>query len=522
MLTIAPTDNFAAKQDAGTDILFSINGMLITDATGLPSARTAQGALSTTAAALLTSPSSGTSLSLDNIKMTNVGTLLRIVTCYKDSAGTTYDATTQWGSPIVLQAGESAEWNGSWNVYDANGVPKFASAVWPKIVEGTEPSTPAAGFLQPWANTLHKMLLKDSTGLNWVASEDARNVNYIINGEFDYAQRQVPGTLTTYSNTTGRSYAPDRFGITNENASCQYQQIDTQAAVEANCATRYYGKFSKITTTGKMVISQVIESGNCFHLRSRQVRVQLKMKASAAKTIRVALLQLQAAGTVDAPPATFISAFGANATDPTWGTNLAKITAPTNPDNCTVATDGLTCSVTTAWQRFGGVFTCPSDFKNLILVVFTDSQFAAADTLSITEVGVYDGAEIREWSPRPQAEQMDNVHRFYFKTFTLPTAPAQNAGLTGAWRGNAAQAGAVSFVHGAIQFPVRMFKAPTVTFYNPAAANAFLRQLVTPSDATATSATQVTDRVTEITATGLAAWALGHGIAIHATADAEI
>lgn len=395
---------------------------------------------------------------------------------------------------------------------------------------GAAPSTPASGKVSLFSDTTGQVFALDDTGrLTALGDSGLRGSNLIINGEFDFAQRQVPGTLTTYSQTAARGYTADRWGITNENASIQYQQADSIGAIEAGLLSRYYGKFSKITSTGKLVVSQVVEAGNCAHLRGRTVRVQMKLKASSAKTIRIVLMQLTAAGTVDvvpgyaagAPSGTFISAFGANSTDPTFGTNLSKI-APVLTDNASSANTGLSCSVTTAWQRFGGTFLLPTDFKNLVLVVFTDSQFAAADILSMTEVGLYDGVEVREWAPGQQTGQLLNCQRYYAKSFALATLPAQNAGLTGSIRGNAAQAGAVAFVHMSIPFPVEMRVAPLVTYFNPAAANAFLRYIITPSDATATSATQVTESQTEVTATGLAAWVAGGGVAIHYTADGEL
>lgn len=367
-----------------------------------------------------------------------------------------------------------------------------------------------------------KVKQKDDIGVvNGLVEDGLRGNNLIINGEFDYAQRQTAGTLATYSNTTGRSYSADRFGITNENTSVQYQRLDTSGVPEAGLHARYSGAFSKITTTGKFFVSQVIEAGNCLHLRGRTVRVQMLMRASSAKTIRFWLLQLTNAGTVDTIPATFISAVGANTVDPTFGTNLSKI-APVLVDNCTIRTVGLDCSVTTAWQRFSATFLLPTDFKNLVLVIGTDSQFVAADVLRMSEVGIYDGAEIREWAPRVQADQLVQCQRYYCKSFAIDTIPAQNAGLTGAIRGAAGQAGAISFAHLSIRFPVAMRAAPTIVYFNPSVANAFLRATAQATDATATSATQVTADQTEVTATGLAAWVKGDGLAIHFTADAEL
>jgi len=127
MQVLKNNDNIAAKQDAGTDVNFDINGMTITHATGLPTGLRAQGALSITATALLTTPGAGTSHVVGSIKITNTGASTRVITFYVDENGTTYTAATQWGSTIQLLTLESAEWTGTgWVLYDANGVAKMS------------------------------------------------------------------------------------------------------------------------------------------------------------------------------------------------------------------------------------------------------------------------------------------------------------------------------------------------------------------------------------------------------------
>lgn len=127
MQVIKQTANIAAKQDAGTDVAFELSGMTITHATGLPVGLEEQGALSTTATALTTTPSSGTSHVIGSIKITNTGASTRVVTFYKPEDGSTFTAATQWGSTISLLTLEAAEWTGTgWIIYDANGVAKMS------------------------------------------------------------------------------------------------------------------------------------------------------------------------------------------------------------------------------------------------------------------------------------------------------------------------------------------------------------------------------------------------------------
>lgn len=120
----ATGDKLAAKQDAGTDVIYEINGDLrtisgSTDAYG----SLAQGALSSTPAALV-GPAAGTDAIIDSITIYNSGASTRVVTFYKTKNSATYDATTTWATLTLLTL-ERAEWNSyGWQTYTAQGILK--------------------------------------------------------------------------------------------------------------------------------------------------------------------------------------------------------------------------------------------------------------------------------------------------------------------------------------------------------------------------------------------------------------
>jgi len=397
-----------------------------------------------------------------------------------------------------------------------------------KLTKNAAPNTPAANKVAIWFDTtLKRLRLKDETGVaRDVSPAGLENQDLLINPAFQIAQRQAPGTLTSYANTTGRTYAADRWGMTIETASLQYARVDSNAAIESGLQARFYGQFKQITGAGKFVISQVVEGSNCLHVRANQVRLQVKMKASSAKTIRLGLLQLQQAGTIDTIPAVFASAMGASTVDPTWGTNLALI-APDTVIQDTAATQSIRnsavdCSVTTAWQVFGAIFTLPNNYKNLIPVIFTDSQFSINDILNVTECGLYDKPGPVDWEERPIDDQLEDCQRYFCKSFDMDTNPVQNAGLAGSVRGHVAVAGAVAAPDAFVRFPVPMRAAPTLTYFNPSVANAFLRNVTAATDATATATGTASQQGTDISATGLAAWTVAQSTAVHFTANAEL
>lgn len=385
-------------------------------------------------------------------------------------------------------------------------------------------ATPAAGKAISGVESTNRRpyVLDDKGVLNILSSRGLTNV--LRNAGMWFAQRQAPGTLTTYSNTTGRAFTADGWAVTNENASIQYIRTDTNAAPETGLQARYYGTYSKITNAGKIVISQMLEGTKTMSLRGRTVRFQVWLKASALKTIKIAVIQLNSSGTIDTLPATFISAFGANGVDPTLGTNLAYLAPKSgvSGDNCTAGANAFSCSVTTSWQRFGGVVDVPTNCKNVLVLIWTDTQFAAADSVSMSQASLTDGYEIQDYSPQDLVTELQYCQRFYCKSFSVDTNPVQNAGLAGSVRGSVAVAGAVAAPDAYIRFPVNMRANPTMTYFNPSAANAFLRNVTAGTDATATATGTAGDTGLDVSATGLAAWTVAQSTAVHYTADAEL
>lgn len=248
-------------------------------------------------------------------------------------------------------------------------------------------------------------------GLKWatptLSIDDT--TNHLINGGFNFAQRQAPGTLTTI---TDGLYGPDRWKMTRANADLQYIRVDGSS--ETGLTSPYYGQFKKITNTGKLLLCQPLEYLDTLKFRGKTVNFQLQMKASASKTIKIAIVQLQTAGTADTIP-TLVSAWGADGTDPTLGTNLATIGTPTS------------CSVTTSWQTFQFTATFPSTAKNLLVMAWSNAGFAANDTLSLAEAGLYFGSSIRSWTPRPNYQEYALCRARYRKSYPVDTAPGAAA-----------------------------------------------------------------------------------------------
>jgi len=293
------------------------------------------------------------------------------------------------------------------------------------------PASAANGYV-PIADTTQ------ASGIRWgipsVSVEDT--TNNVINGGFDFAERQTPGTDTTI---TDEKYSADRWRCTRENADLQYSRQD--ASSESGLTSRYYGKFTKITNAGKFAIYQPLEFRDSIPLRGRDVIFQVQMRASSAKTIKIAIIELEAAGTADTLPAAFVSAWNVDSTDPTLGSNLAVVDSVQS------------CNVTTSWQNFSVTGTIPSDSKNLILAIWSDADFSAADWLGLAEAGLYRGSTTQTWAPRTESEEL-NLCRFYGQRLLRSDDSAiMNLGVR--------QGG--QSIHSPLQFSNAMRIAPTIT-----------------------------------------------------------
>ncbi len=127
------------------------------------------------------------------------------------------------------------------------------------------------------------------------------------------------------------------------------------------------------------------------------------------------------------------------------------------------------------------------------------------------------------FEPQSYEETLQACRRFYCKSFAPWSPPIQNAGAgTGEWRFPATRAAAAQNRLGSVRFGTTMRLTPTITFFNPAAANAQARNLTGGADCSATAAQNISPDGFEIVATGDGAAAIGDDLGVHWTADARL
>jgi hypothetical protein len=369
----------------------------------------------------------------------------------------------------------------------------------------------------------------DSAGHVTVSYAAERSL--LRNGAFRIVRRQVPGTLTTYSSVGGRIVTADGWDVSNENASVQFRRVDKETAAEVGVSERFHGEWTKLTATGKFLVCQALESRDVIGLRGRTIRVQLKARAIVTGApFAIALVSWSGAvDTLSRAAAGFVTAWGANGVAPTLAANYAYVgpTAGRAGDNCTaVPGGGYLATLTTTWQRFGGSFTVPAGAKNLLVVVYSLNQVAAASGLALAEVSLTPGEAIVDWSPIPFQSDLDACARHYSKSFALETAPAQNAGVaTGAVSTTVTKAAAVALAatwH--VRHATELRAVPTVVLFGPGSATAQARRITgaAAADQAATAIANNTAKSLDITCTGDALGVVGDQVVIHFTADAEL
>jgi hypothetical protein len=331
-----------------------------------------------------------------------------------------------------------------------------------KYVKEAVPSAPAATKLTAFYDTadLRHKVIDEFGNIVQLYNMGWTDKNIICNGEFSLIQRLGTAALANVvgPSATARIYSADRWGLTVGNTTTpQFEQVDTIAAPETGLKARYYGRYKQLSNAAKHIYSNVIPGTYTSAVRGKVVRFQVRMRYSVGsnRDMRLGLIQNNASATVDTIAASFIPAFNANGSDPTLGTNLAYLT-PTIAEGgagTTISGNAVTCPITNAWQRFSATFLVPTDCRNIIPAIWSNNTLAVNDDVLLTEMGLYDGYEIRDWVPMHQAVELERAGRFCQSYITEQT-------LTSPGNGTAAS---TTVAHINVPFALQMRAVPALT-----------------------------------------------------------
>lgn len=189
---------------------------------------------------------------------------------------------------------------------------------------------------------------------------------------------------------------------------------------------------------------------------------------------------------------------------------------------------GINSSValTTSWQRFTLSGAFPSVAGKVIGtndgLTVTFAPGSAIQTIDITGVQLEEGLAPTTYKALKDINELERCFSYYQTSFSYGNTPNQNtSNYGGIFTFSRRVAGAVAQGSGALIFPHRFIILPTMTFYNPSAANAFVFNLSGLNSATTTSFSNNSEKGGEINYTPLAGGATGDAMYVHWSGNAE-
>ena len=352
--------------------------------------------------------------------------------------------------------------------------------------QGSTPTNPAS--------TKHKLYLKDdgiAYTLDSSGNENPVGVaalkNKLINGGFDLWQRG-----TSFATPSDGTYGPDRWTMWPKagNTLTFSRQAFTLGQTDVPGEPAYYFRMDKTAGAGgNPEVRHRIEDVRTF--AGQTATASFYAKASAARNLLIEPLQSSGSG-------------GSGSGAPT-GQNVA---------------------LTTSWQKFTLTFDVPS-ISGFTLGTghYLTFRFRWNDTsngtIDVARVQFEKGSVATEFENRHLGVELALAERYYQKTFPYDTAPAQNAGIADALCYNVLLAGVNKFnLNWYLKTPMRT--DPTITYFNPSAANTQFRNTPDAGDSGTPATDVLSPNYIFIRNPQVATDAVGEQVCIHATADAEL
>jgi hypothetical protein len=279
-----------------------------------------------------------------------------------------------------------------------------------------------------------------------VTSELITEENLLTNPWFNFAQLQVPGTLTTIA---ADQVGPDAWKVSRENADVQYQRLLSAVAINA----AYQGRFKKITAAGKMMIYQPLESLLTSQLQRSATCFTIKITLANPYKFRLAFIKYTGGSPNSVVPAP-VSAWNGSGVAPTLNAGFSYL-------------GSFSIGTVVAGNSQYNAFMTQSTFgvnDLLIVAVIADDQIAINDTVDLQEMSLSVGTS-GQFIGRPLEPQIDRdrVEKFIEKSYDMDTVPG-TASFVGA---HACVQVSATHLEGIKYRSRKVVAAPVITLYNP-------------------------------------------------------
>lgn len=323
-----------------------------------------------------------------------------------------------------------------------------------------------------------------------------------------YEVDQLANAATAVADDT---YGHDHWYVLTQTASIQVSSQSLQEAGQIANARLVQNQ----VTAQRMGYACILSAADSQKLRGEIVTYMPRIRCSVSQAIRIAVLEWT--GTVNAVVSDIVNDW--TSSDYTDGAAKFFVDANLTP----LGTVALTPTANTWTNMTPLPVTIGNSCNHVIVFVWTEGTAAQTVSLDLGVQSLVRGAYTGRIAVPTFQETLRYARQFFDKSFNYGTAPVQNAGLTtGEQRWHANIAGAVANFSPTIPFAESMLIVPTITLYNPAAANAQVRNVTDGADHSASSAINISERGFVITSTGVAGTALGEQLAAHWTANGRL
>jgi len=388
------------------------------------------------------------------------------------------------------------------------GVPTWIASTNGQLLIGSTAGTPA--FALPTSTTG----ITFTTGSGTLATDLVGSItgaNLMTNGDMQIFGRNPTATsgtnlgqMAVAASTT--TYTLDRWQLaTGANEACTvYQQsVTTVSTANGNNVKVQIQRNNGQTGTTVISFCNTLLTNQCRGLQGKVLSLSFNATAGANYSPTSSILVVNLYTGTGTDKSGIAGAFTGNVTTTTNQAITTTYTRYTLPSFVTMPSTGSQIAIEFAMNPTGTA--------------------GANDYVQITNVKLEIGSVCTPFLEVPYQQQLDACRYTYWNSFLVGNALGQNAGTnTGEFLFPATALGALTERSPKIVFPIQMRAAPTITTYNPAAANAQIRDETNSADTSATATANLTANGFNLTATGNAATTVGAFLGIHFQADADV